>query len=728
MEGSSIKKAFLIVFIGLLIPAISGEKSWSLSTYEQSLIESAKQAFSKETISSDTLRHPVSATPLFMEIMLNRERMSSEAKKILSPFTDRPDYSPHTEYTYNSPSGHFKIHYTTTGDAAVYRPDVDENQDGIPDYVNQCGLILDHVWSKEIDSLGYDSPPSDADYPSGMDNGGDGRYDVYLDFLSPDFFGASFPEYQIEPQIPVYTSYLLLRNDYSYWVEEYPLYKNVYEPLSVTAAHEFFHAIHFGYDATEAEVGPDTTNYKPYWMEISAVWMEDMVYDNINDYLGYLPHFYREPWLSLRTFRSILDYHPYASCVWAFFLQEKYGRDVIKKIWEKCAEVPGDNALHATDEVLQESPYNSSLEEAFREFTVWNYFIGDRAIPEVFYSEGDLFVDYNDNPLEMTVERIHTQYPVTSTSPQFTHRPEDLGSNYLVFEPYTDSTGGLSIDFVGLDTDDWNASVAAYAEGFFPLTFEMGLNELQTGNAEVYNWNDYSEIIFIPSVASKEGEVLSYDYDYSADYDTSLYGPQLFPPWLTVDPRGPKTAYTGKVLRFDVIATDQNSEDILTITKDGVGNFNFTPSISPASGDFSWTPGRGDVLNSPFLVVFSVSDGVGGYDTTIVEIEVLERSDKDIFPQNFPNPFVIEEHSFTYFPIVLSEESDVEISITTVAGEEIKNLKKRLGVGTHNYDSKHLLPKWDGKNEKGEYVTSGVYLYHVKTKNSSVLKKMVVIR
>jgi flagellar hook assembly protein FlgD len=49
-------------------------------------------------------------------------------------------------------------------------------------------------------------------------------------------------------------------------------------------------------------------------------------------------------------------------------------------------------------------------------------------------------------------------------------------------------------------------------------------------------------------------------------------------------------------------------------------------------------------------------------------------------------------------------------------------------VGTYDYNSKHLLPKWDGKNEKGEYVTAGVYLYHVKTKNSSILKKMVVIR
>jgi len=260
------------------------------------------------------------------------------------------------------------------------------------------------------------------------------------------------------------------------------------------------------------------------------------------------------------------------------------------------------------------------------------------------------------------------------------------------------------------------------------LTFEMPVDESQVGNGQVYNWNDYSEIVLIPSAVSKGGTISSHNYNYSASYDTSLHGEQLFAPWLTVNPRGPKSAYTGKVLRFEVIATDQNSEEILVITKDGAGSFNFTPSVSPARGHFNWTPSGDDVLNSPYLVVFGVTDGKGGSDTTIVQITVMERSEKDVILQNFPNPFVIEEEKFTYFPLVLSEESSVEVLITTVAGERVRILKEKLGIGTYDYQDKHLLPKWDGKNENGEYVTSGVYLYHVKTQNTSVLKKMVVIR
>ncbi|MCJ7507561.1 MAG: hypothetical protein MUO85_02370, partial [candidate division Zixibacteria bacterium] len=41
-----------------------------------------------------------------------------------------------------------------------------------------------------------------------------------------------------------------------------------------------------------------------------------------------------------------------------------------------------------------------------------------------------------------------------------------------------------------------------------------------------------------------------------------------------------------------------------------------------------------------------------------------------------------------------------------------------------------LIPAlaWNGKNERGQMVASGIYLYQVKTKGMEVLKKMAVIR
>ncbi len=54
----------------------------------------------------------------------------------------RPVYTS-TEYTYDTPDGHFKIHYTLSGTDAV-PPDDTSPQNGIPDYVDAvAGAMLD---------------------------------------------------------------------------------------------------------------------------------------------------------------------------------------------------------------------------------------------------------------------------------------------------------------------------------------------------------------------------------------------------------------------------------------------------------------------------------------------------------------------------------------------------------------------------------------------------------
>ena len=47
------------------------------------------------------------------------------------------------------------------------------------------------------------------------------------------------------------------------------------ENLQVTAAHEFFHAVQFAYDAVDDQ----------WFMESTATWMEDEIYDDVNDNL-----------------------------------------------------------------------------------------------------------------------------------------------------------------------------------------------------------------------------------------------------------------------------------------------------------------------------------------------------------------------------------------------------------------------------------------------------------
>ena len=59
-----------------------------------------------------------------------------------------------------APPGHFRLHYDTTGRDAGEAIDDDDN--GLPDYVDLTAAVADSVWELQIDILGYNAPPSDG--------------------------------------------------------------------------------------------------------------------------------------------------------------------------------------------------------------------------------------------------------------------------------------------------------------------------------------------------------------------------------------------------------------------------------------------------------------------------------------------------------------------------------------------------------------------------------------
>ena len=489
----------LFVFSSSLLQAEEAKLS---RAYEEDLIRRVRSVFSfKEKITSDL--PPRCATPLFLELSSVWHKLTPEARITLGKLQGRPYYRT-PEYTHDTPSGHFKIHYTTEGDSAVFEPEVDIDEDGVPDYVNRCGDILDSVWTMEVDWLNYQAPPSDGSH------GGDDRYDVYLLPLNPFLLGyTSMDEFVGYPSA---TSFIVLRTDY-YAGPEGP---DQYDYVRATASHEFFHAIQMGYDALEA----------PYWMEMSAVWMEEVCYDEIDAHLPYLPFFYGYPWLSLKTFvysygpepppaESI--YHPYASCVFPLFLAEKFGTDIIRQIWDACAGWPGPYQWdYYVDYVLGYMHGGASLEEEFRQFTIWNYFTGARADTIEFFSEGYKFP-------AVAASQTHSSFPVDtsfSSSP-----PSNLACNYVRFIT-EGSPGGLRIHFDGEDEGPWEVSVIGYRPGLPPLLEQFDLDSLRQGTLQIYDWQDYQEIVMIPAAAQiLEGaywDTAVYSYSYSAEFDNQL--------------------------------------------------------------------------------------------------------------------------------------------------------------------------------------------------------------
>ena len=88
---------------------------------------------------------------------------------------------------------------------------------------------------------------------------------------------------------------------------------------------------------------------------------------------------------------------------------------------------------------------------------------------------------------------------------------------------------------------------------------------------------------------------------------------------------------------------------------------------------------------------------------------------------NYPDPFNPE----TWIPYQLLEASDVTVSIYSVNG----NLIWTLALGHQSagvYQSKSRAAYWDGRNEIGERVASGVYFYTLTAGKFTATGKMLI--
>ena len=97
---------------------------------------------------------------------------------------------------------------------------------------------------------------------------------------------------------------------------------------------------------------------------------------------------------------------------------------------------------------------------------------------------------------------------------------------------------------------------------------------------------------------------------------------------------------------------------------------------------------------------------------------VANMPDEFKLSQNYPNPFNPE----TNIRFQLPEASKVTLKIYNILGQEIKTIiNKNLGAGYHSM-------KWDGTNNIGLKVSSGVYIYRIKAGSFTAAKKMVFLK
>jgi len=288
--------------------------------------------------------------------------------------TDHPDPNRNAYSVPEAPRSpactrHFCVHWVAEG---IDAPSLaDANDDGIPDFVTRVQEVAEHVHSIENDKLGWREPKSD-----GRKGGGRGKTDIYLDQIGGALFGYAAPDrgqstkaHRLPRRLH---GYLVLDNNYD--PHEFPG-TTPGKDLKVTLAHEYNHILQFGYDA-----------YQDAWFaESSAVWMEDQVYDGINDYLRYVRRWVKRFDTPL-TANSIKEY---GSTVWNKWLTRHYGRSIIRKAWAR--------AIHTKPGGFSVSAYNSAIEAAGSSNFSRDFARFARDLPEwrtdTVFPEGDTYPD-----------------------------------------------------------------------------------------------------------------------------------------------------------------------------------------------------------------------------------------------------------------------------------------------------------------------------------------------
>jgi hypothetical protein len=238
---------------------------------------------------------------------------------------------------------HFEIHYYSAD--TFIGPDV-----ATPAYVAQVEQVLEEVYTEETARLGFHTPLDDTGVPSTTNP--DSKIDIYLGDLGQlGIYGYCSPDTGAQRS----SAYCALDNDFATrQFQAAPL-----NSLRVTAAHEFFHAIQYSYDAHEAR----------WFMEGSAVWMEDVVYNAINDYRQYIPASpIRRPTTPFTTNSGISVYGAFT--IFKFLTGYLHDPTAVRQAWQAAAARVGNNSLAAVSGVL--SAHHRTPRLAYAVFGAWN--------------------------------------------------------------------------------------------------------------------------------------------------------------------------------------------------------------------------------------------------------------------------------------------------------------------------------------------------------------------
>jgi len=430
--------------------------------------------------------------PLHKGLKADWNKLESSTQRALAKYLAKPVLA--GENTFTSSGGHFIIHYATSGFDAP--PMTTTPPNAAPDWVLTVADVFETVYTTEVTSFGYKAP---ATLP----------YPVYLQQRAPSDFG--FTESDILTGQSS-TSFIVIDNDFA---------DAIYHPynglpgLQITAAHEFHHAIQYFYNFF----------FEAWYAEATSSWMEDEVYDSVNQLYDYSRNYLLNPTTSLDLAVSVNTGGGYGRWLFNRWLAENHNSVMIRSIWEKLQGTTAQNGLDipmlpVIDNTLQD--LQSSLPVAFTSFA-------RRLYDKKWTSHtNDLDLLYS---VPLKIESTYTRYPVNQgTIPSPTATLPHYSMIYFKFVP-TSSVPNLTITVnrtTGIQTTLFRKTAAGIAEiavntGGTPTSYSYvvsGFGALDPNSDEI--------VLMAANTTSLDNHTVSFSTDGSSGQVTEP--PPPFPP------------------------------------------------------------------------------------------------------------------------------------------------------------------------------------------------------
>lgn len=310
---------------------------------------------------------PRDATLILRELAAQLPHLSGAARRRAESILARPDdggSDPHGDgYTTNNVfygcTRHICVHWVEeTQDAP---PLADGDGDNVPDWVERTAAVVENVWRKQVGRLRFRAPKSDQ---TSKNSGPNKKLDVYLaDVGAKGLYGyvtSDDPNLRLSAGYKFFdfSTYMVIDEDFAR--NQFPA-TNGTLALKVTVAHEFFHSVQAAYDFLE----------DGWFLEGSATWMEDQIYDGINDnhqYLSASP--LRWPSVPLDVFGSGFQY---GNFIFWQYVGERFSARLpaksIRRIWLWADGSRGGPDLYSLRAVARLAKSNgSSLRQVFHGF------------------------------------------------------------------------------------------------------------------------------------------------------------------------------------------------------------------------------------------------------------------------------------------------------------------------------------------------------------------------